>query len=123
MRNGIEIIDDSQKCITDLMSDPKVFPNAVIHHQTTIANISTPSHHHQAYCNFFKQYYSFPPSPNTSLLKCHQLLPCLIVALPCCCFALLLPFASCVSPVGTSTLPFFLAGFGFWSLKKQATTI
>ncbi len=40
MPNGIEIIDDSQKCITDLMSDPKVFPNAVIHHQTTITKHS-----------------------------------------------------------------------------------
>jgi hypothetical protein len=72
MPNGIEIIDDSQKCIIDLMSDPKVFPNAVIHHQTTLTNIPTPSHHHQAYCKFFKQYNSSPPNPNTSLLKCHQ---------------------------------------------------
>jgi hypothetical protein len=37
-------------------------------------------------------------------------------------FALLLLITSCISLAGTSTLPFFLAGFGFWSLKKQATT-
>jgi hypothetical protein len=47
----------------------------------------------------------------------------LIVALPCCrSFALLLPIAFYVSLVGTSTIPFFLLGFGFWSLNKQATT-
>ncbi len=50
------------------------------------------------------------------------LLPYLIVVSPYYCFALLILFASCVSLASTSTLPYFLVGFGFWRLKKQTTT-
>jgi len=50
------------------------------------------------------------------------LLPYLIVVSPYYCFALLILLTSCVSLASTSTLPFFLVGFGFWSLKKQTTT-
>jgi hypothetical protein len=50
------------------------------------------------------------------------LLLCLVVVLPCYCSTLLLPLAFCASPTGTSTLPFFLVVFGFFSLKKQTIT-
>ncbi len=47
-----------------------------------------------------------------------SLLPCL----PYCSSTLLLSLASCVFPADIFTLPFFLIGFDFWSLKKQTTT-
>lgn len=46
----------------------------------------------------------------------------LIVVQPCCCSTLLLPIASCVSLVGTSTLPFFPCRFWFLELEEQAMT-